>query len=112
MKLPLWQPSEERKKRANMTKFIDLVNKRYGQKIDSYNELHQWSINNLPDFWGCMWEFCEIKASKPYDTIMTSAERMMDTRWFQGARLNFAENLLRYRDNRTALIFKIGRAHV
>ncbi|MBT9142105.1 MAG: Acetyl-coenzyme A synthetase [Syntrophomonadaceae bacterium] len=106
MKLPLWQPSEERKKRANMTKFIDLVNKRYGQKIDSYNELHQWSINNLPDFWGCMWEFCEIKASKPYDTIMTSAERMMDTRWFQGARLNFAENLLRYRDNRTALIFK------
>lgn len=106
MKLPIWQPSEERKKRANMTRFIDLVNKRYGRKIDSYNELHEWSINNLQDFWACMWQFGEIKASKPYDTIMTIAERMMDTKWFEGARLNFAENLLRYRDNRTALIFK------
>ena len=106
MKLPIWEPSEERKKRANMTKFIDLVSKRYGRKIDSYNKLHEWSINNLQDFWACMWEFSEVKASKPYDTIMTSAERMMDTKWFQGARLNFAENLLRYRDNRTALIFK------
>jgi len=106
MKLPIWQPSQERKKKANMTRFIDLANKRYGQKINSYNELHEWSINNLSDFWALMWEFADIKASKPYDTIMTGAERMMDTRWFQGARLNFAENLLRYRDNRTALIFK------
>lgn len=106
MKLPIWQPSEERKKKANMTKFIDLVNKYYGQKIDSYNELHKWSINNLEDFWRVMWEFADVKASKRYDTIMSGAERMMDTKWFQGARLNFAENLLRYRDNQTALIFK------
>ena len=89
-----------------MTRFIDFVNKRYGQKIDSYNELHEWSINNLSDFWASMWDFSEIRASKPYDTIMTSGERMMDTKWFQGARLNYAENLLRYSDNQTALIFK------
>jgi acetoacetyl-CoA synthetase len=106
MKLPIWQPSQERKSEANMTKFIDLVNKGYGQKIDSYNELYEWSIDNLEDFWSSMWEFADVKASKPYDTIMTRAERMIDTKWFQGARLNFAENLLRHRDNQTALIFK------
>ncbi|MBT9147087.1 MAG: Acetyl-coenzyme A synthetase [Syntrophomonadaceae bacterium] len=106
MKLPIWKPSQERKNKANMTKFIDLVNKRYKQKINSYNELHKWSINNLRDFWGSMWEFADIKASNSYDTIMTTAEGMMDTKWFHGARLNFAENLLRYRDNQTALIFK------
>jgi len=106
MKLPLWEPSEERKKNANITRFISLVNERYGTKFTSYNELYDWSISNLTDFWALMWEFGEIKASKAYDTVMTPAQRMMDTKWFQGARLNFAENLLRYRDNRTALVFK------
>ena len=89
-----------------MTRFISLVNKRHGTRFTSYNELHNWSINHLADFWALVWEFCQIKASKPYDTVITPASRMMDTKWFQGARLNFAENLLRYRDNRTALIFK------
>lgn len=106
MKLPLWEPSPERKRNANMTRFITLVNERHGTKFTSYNELHNWSINNLADFWALVWEFCKIKASKPYDTVITPTRRMMDTKWFQGARLNFAENLLRYRDNRTALIFK------
>ena len=106
MKTPVWEPSAERIKKATMTRFIDFVNKRYGQKIDSFNQLHEWSINNLPDFWASMWDFGEIKASKPYDTIMRTGERMIDTKWFPGARLNFAENLLRYRDNQTALIFK------
>jgi len=106
MKLPLWQPTEERKRNANMTRFITLVNKRRGTKFSSYSELHDWSINNLTDFWALTWEFCEIKASKPYNTVIAPAERMFDTEWFQGARLNFAENLLRYRDNRTALVFK------
>ena len=106
MKLPIWEPSEERKKNTNITKFTDFVNKRYGQKLSGYNELYEWSINNSADFWASVWDFCEIKASKPYDSVITKAERMMDTKWFQGARLNFAENLLRYRDDQTALIFK------
>lgn len=106
MKLPIWEPSEERKKNTNITKFIDFVNKRYGQKLRGYNELYEWSINSLADFWTSVWDFCEIKASKPYDSVITQAERMMDTKWFQGSRLNFAENLLRYRDDQTALIFK------
>jgi acetoacetyl-CoA synthetase len=106
MKLPLWEPSEERKQKANLTRFISLVNKRYGKNFTTYNELHAWSVNSLNDFWAVMWEFGEIKASKPYESVLTRAERMMDTKWFQGAHLNFAENLLRYRDNRIALVFK------
>ena len=53
-----------------------------------------------------MWDFGEFKASKPYDRVMTTGDRMIDTRWFPGARLNFAKNMLRYRDNQTALILK------
>lgn len=106
MKKPLWEPSADLIKNANMTRFIDFVNKRYGLKVNLYNELHEWSVNYLSDFWAAMWDFGEIKASKSYDNIMVTGKHMIDTRWFPGARLNFAENMLRYRDNQTALIFK------
>ena len=106
MKLPLWEPSEEEKRNANITRFVSLVNERYGTKIHSFNELHAWSISHLTEFWALVWEFCEVKAQKPYERILTLGQQMMDTKWFSGARLNFAENLLRYRDDRTAIIFR------
>jgi len=106
MKLPLWEPSEEQKRNANITRFISLVNERYATKIGSFNELHDWSTSHLNEFWALVWEFCDIKALKPYDTALASDKQIMDARWFPGARLNFAENLLRHRDDRTAIIFK------
>jgi len=106
MKIPVWEPSEERKKNANLTGFMDYVNKRYGKEFRGYDKLHDWSVKSPSEFWASVWEFVEIKASETSDTVITPAEHMMHTRWFQDARLNFAENLLRYRDNQTALIFK------
>ena len=108
MKLPIWEPSTDWKKKANMTRFIDFVNKRYGQNFDLYDDLYNWSINNLPDFWASVWAFIEIRASTPYHTVVTDPSQMLGCKWFQGARLNFAENLLRCRDDRTALVFKGG----
>lgn len=105
MKQPIWKPSEERKQTANLTRFIDLVNKRYGQKLETYGDLHRWSVKNIPDFWALMWEFGEVKASVTYETMVADLENMLGVKWFPGARLNFAENLLRYRDDRTALTF-------
>ncbi|MBO8169538.1 MAG: acetoacetate--CoA ligase [Thermoanaerobacteraceae bacterium] len=106
MKQPLWEPSAERKARANMTRFMQLVNDRYGKNFQTYDELYTWSIENIPDFWELMWEYGEIKASRLYTTVVENMDDMFNSRWFQGAKLNFAENLLRYRDDQTALIFK------
>ncbi len=106
MKTPLWEPSAERKKNTNINRFIQSVNRRYQKKIGSYDELHQWSIDSPADFWTAVWDFCEIKAEKRFDTAITRGKHMIETKWFTGARLNFAENLLRYRDNHTALIFR------
>ncbi|MDA8210266.1 MAG: acetoacetate--CoA ligase [Clostridia bacterium] len=102
----LWEPSEARKKQANLTRFMDFVNKKSGQKLTDYNELYNWSIENSPAFWEAMWEFGGIKASRPYDQVVDSFEDLLGSKWFVGARLNFAENLLRFQDDRTALIFK------
>ena len=102
----LWQPSEEQIKNSNMYRFMNVVNEKYHQNFSDFAPLYQWSIENIADFWETMWEFADIVASKPYDQVIDDDTKMPGARWFTGARLNFAENLLRYRDDRIALIFK------
>ena len=102
----LWQPSEERRMQSNMYRFMNFVNERYSRNFKAYEPLHRWSIENIPDFWAAMWEFAGIIASTPYREVIDDLEKMPGAMWFADARLNFAENLLRYRDDQIALIFK------
>ncbi|HTY20209.1 MAG TPA: acetoacetate--CoA ligase [Geobacteraceae bacterium] len=106
MKEPLWTPSEERVRNANMTRFMEFVNDRRGKKFSGYGELYRWSVTDISDFWGDLWAFCGIIASRSFTKVTDDPSRMPGARWFCGARLNFAENLLRYRDEQTAIIFK------
>lgn len=106
MKKPLWVPSEERKREANITAFIQQVNAAHGLEISNYPQLYRWSIDNIPDFWATMWEFAGIRASRGYTEVVDDLSRFPGARWFPGARLNFAENLLRYRDDHLAFIFR------
>jgi acetoacetyl-CoA synthetase len=106
MKTPLWKPSEERIQQANVTRFIEYVNQEQGKQIRDYFDLNQWSIDQIPDFWARLWEFAEIKASRGYDRVVDDFNKFPGAKWFPGARLNFAENLLRYRDDRLAFIFR------
>ena len=102
----LWKPSEEVIMQANMTRFIEFINRKYGLSIDGYFQLYNWSIENIPDFWASMWEFSKVIASQTYDVVVDDLSRFPGARWFINAKLNFAENLLRYRDNYPALIFR------
>ena len=102
----LWEPTEEKIKNSNMYRFMNFINGKFNKSFAEYTSLYQWSVDNLPEFWASMWEFAEIKASKPYDKVIDSEDKMMGVKWFEGSRLNFAENLLRYRDDNVALAFK------
>ncbi len=106
MKTPLWIPSDERKQQANITRFINTVNAKHNLNIASYSDLYSWSVNNIPDFWAEVWDFTEIKASQRYDQVVDDLKKFPGAKWFPGAKLNFAENLLRYRDDQVAFIFK------
>ncbi len=106
MKEALWKPSEDQIKNANMTRFIEFVNRKHGKGFKNYDDLYQWSVDFIPDFWAAIWDFCEVKASKKYDQVVDDLKKFPGAKWFPGARLNFAENLLRYRDDRLAFIFK------
>ncbi|RJX16562.1 acetoacetate--CoA ligase [Candidatus Bathyarchaeota archaeon] len=100
----LWKPSEERIKQANITHFIEFVNKKYGLNIEDYFQLYNWSVESIPDFWAAVWEFVKIKTSQEYKKVVDDLNKFPGARWFIGAKLNFAENLLRFKDERPAII--------
>ena len=102
----LWQPDRERVENSTMYRFMMHVNQTYGIDFGNYESLYDWSVEHISEFWEIFWKFADIKASKPFHTVVDDDDKMPGTKWFQGARLNFAENLLRFRDDRTAIIFK------
>jgi acetoacetyl-CoA synthetase len=115
---PVWTPSPARVARANLTRFLQRV--RTGaagaDDISDISSLHRWSVAHPEAFWPMVWEFCGVLAEErpgrlPWDTVGAGLDRMappdpvLGPRWFPGARLNFAENLLRWDDDREALVF-------
>ena len=102
----LWQPSEERIKSTNMYRFMTRVNERYGTEFTQYPDLWEWSVNNLEDFWTITWKFIDIKASQTFDKAIDDPAKMPGAKFFVNSKLNFAENLLRFRNDRVAIIFK------
>ena len=99
----IWSPSEERISQSNMASFMKFVNEKHNKNISSYEDLYRWSVTEIEQFWEAVWEFSEIMTSKDYSEIL-SDYKMPGAKWFGGAELNFAENLLRYKDDRTAII--------
>ena len=106
----LWKPSEERARNSNMYRFMLFVNERRDQNFTNYDGLYEWSVNNIPAFWADVWDFVGIRSSRGYDHVIDDERKMPGAKWFSGARLNFAENLLRFHDDSVALIFQ-GEDH-
>ena len=105
----LWQPNPQDGPRSYMALFIQYVNERYSLRVNTYAMLHQWSIADPAAFWHALCDFCQVIISTPPTQIMSRGKKMRETMWFTGAKLNFAENLLRVRDQHTALIFASER---
>lgn len=103
MNKPLWKPSKNRIENSNMFAFYKYVEKLTGKKIKDYNDVYNWSVKNIREFWKSMWVLSGLIHSKPYRKILSS-EKMPGAEWFIGAELNFAENLLRFRDDHPAII--------
>ncbi len=107
--VPLWTPSEERVEASGMARFERHLLRTRGLRFADYGALWQWSIDEREDFWAAVWEFGAVRFTRPWTEILEDGDRMPGARWFPGARLNYAENLLRYRDDRPALIFQDER---
>ena len=102
----LWEPSGDQVKQTNLYRFMNIVNEEYTRDFNDYASLYKWSIDHIADFWETMWGFADIIASEPYQQVIDDASKMPGAKWFSGIKLNFAENLLRHRDDKIAIIFK------
>jgi acetoacetyl-CoA synthetase len=104
---PLWIPSAKRVNDANMTRFTQEVNEHYNLVLDNYNDLHRWSVDQPAQFWAEVWRFTEVRSSQQASAVFVDNGSIAASNWFEGARLNYAENLLRRRDDGIALIGRL-----
>src|SRR3954464_12934132 len=95
---PLWTPSPERAAQTRLAAFMKLAGKK------SYDQLHAWSVNESEAFWNLLWEFAGVRGTRKGPTLIRKNE-MPGAQWFPETRLNFAENLLRRRDDSDAMVF-------
>jgi acetoacetyl-CoA synthetase len=116
---PVWMPDPERVRRANLTAFIQHIKKHQpngAETVGDFDSLYRWSVERPEAFWPEVWRFCGVIAEErpgrdPWDQVGIGLDRIAPPdakrgpRWFPGARLNFAENLLRYHDDHPALVF-------
>jgi acetoacetyl-CoA synthetase len=101
----LWTPSAARIASANITQFITEVNERFDLSIKDYWQLHEWSVKQPAKFWDAFWDYAGIIAETKGDRILIDGDRMPGGRFFPDAKLNYAENLLRVRDESDAVVF-------
>ncbi|EPL15627.1 acetoacetate--CoA ligase [Pseudomonas sp. CF161] len=100
----LWQPSAERIGKTRIDAFRRLINQRHHLTLDDYPSLHQWSIDQRQDFWQAIVDFFEVRFEQPPECVLREGPQMPSAEWFPGATLNFAEHLLRRRDNGVAVV--------
>ncbi len=103
MAVPVWSPSQKRIEDSNLRHFLDRIST-VQPAVQDFPTLYQWSVRDPERFWAEVWGFCDVRSSRVWDQVVDDVQRMPGAHWFEGARLNFAENLLRYDDDRTALV--------
>lgn len=98
---PLWQPTSNKIQNSNLTQFIHYC----GQKTSHYQEFWQWSVDNNEEFWDKLWDFCDVIGEKG-DITLSNPDKMIGGQFFPNGSLNYAENVIRHRHDKTAIIFR------
>lgn len=103
---PLWRPAPERAGATRLADFVSLLRDEMGFDSVDYAGLHRFSTEEPEAFWTALWDFADIIADTRGDRVLVDGDGMPGARWFPDARLNFAENLLRHRDESEAVVFR------
>ncbi|MFW1676326.1 acetoacetate--CoA ligase [Pontibacter sp. JAM-7] len=103
---PIWTPNPEQVKCSQLFQFMQQLNQTRQLSLTNYDELYDWSVAQPEAFWSAVWQHSGVIASKTATQALEDPEKMPGARWFADAELNFAENLLRFRDDHPAVIFR------
>ncbi len=102
---PLWQPSQAQRSNSALARFWRAAEAHTGQSFADYAALHRWSVERSADFWSFYADFAGVRFTEP-PVEVKGPDRMPGTEWFRGATLNYAEHLLRRRDDKVALVYR------
>ncbi|MGL4611198.1 MAG: acetoacetate--CoA ligase [Trueperaceae bacterium] len=91
MMQPLWTPSSEHVTATNLSAFMSAASSFVGQPFSTYADLHAWSIKDVATFWKFYAEYVGLDLRESRSVLKGS---MPSVRWFEGAKLNYAEHLL------------------
>ena len=101
MSVPIWAPAKKTIAQSNLSRFIE----RCPEGVNDYDSLYKWSVEHSPEFWKEFKDFSNIEFDSPESKVFSDAKALVDTKWFEGAKFNFAKNLLRKNNNDEALVF-------
>ncbi|MCL6269895.1 acetoacetate--CoA ligase [Sansalvadorimonas sp. 2012CJ34-2] len=101
---PLWSPAQEQVKSSHLWEFMQAVNQHFGFSFNSYDELYEWSCQSREEFWPFLAKYMDISLGS-YSTVVDESEGMFATRWFPGATVNYAEQILRHTGDKAAIVF-------
>lgn len=101
----MWQPDSSQIAAARMTDFMQNVNRKHGTDLKTYSQLHDWSVQHHESFWRDIWDYFDVIGDAGERTLI-DGDKIPGAQWFPDAKLNFAENLLRYQDDHIALVFR------
>src|SRR5919199_2185365 len=94
----LWEPTDERRERAAITRYARWLEETRDLRLPGYHDLWRWSVEDLEGFWGSIWDFFAIEASQPYERVLGRRE-MPGAEWFPGAHLSYARHIFRGKDD-------------
>ena len=98
----LWTPSEERARQSTMAQFERFLQATRGLEFDDYAALWQWSVTDLEGFWGAIWDFFDVRATRRYDKVL-GKRAMPGAEWCPGAMLNYTDQILKHAEGRENL---------
>src|SRR5690242_598185 len=102
----LWKPSKEFSEQSNLKHYMRWLREKKNIAFDDYQQLWEWSVNNINDFWESIWQYFEILHDGNYQQV-SSDDKMPHVSWFEGTQLNYAEHVFRKaNDQYPAILFK------
>ncbi len=93
----LWEPSTELREGSNLAHYMEWLKEEKDLSFDDYEELWEWSVARIEDFWESIWEYRGVEGSMPYERVLSSRE-MPGARWFEGSELNYAQHVFKGRN--------------
>lgn len=106
----LWQPGEQTRREANLTRYLSWLRDERGLAFGGYHDLWQWSVSEIEAFWESIWDYFRVAPGASYRQVLTQRE-MPGARWFTGAELNYAEHVFgNYTEERPALRYQSEHA--